>query len=203
MAYRMLRAMTLVALGALAVGCGSGPGAAYVVEDDEMPESADAPPPSEDAPPASADDALPANPDAPGAGTRPGGNTPHAVCSELCALIDGPNCVEPPGAIGMVLATGCSQGCILNDAQKQCEQEIDRLLRCVSRIDGLCTDEVSEDSCRNELDAVGACQMPDTPGPNNPDEPDCSNLTDACELCMCAATTQEAAMACQAIPNCM
>ena len=149
--------MTLVALGALAVGCGSGPGAATAVEDDSgIPESAEAPP-------ASADDAPPANPDAPpGTGSDPGGEPgtpsgPEGLCRQICNSLGDANCAETGGdvPVNAIVAQACERNCLLTDQERACESEIAHLLQCIRDLDGLCTDQVSEDACRGDIEAVG------------------------------------------------
>lgn len=198
--------MTLAALGAIAVGCGSGPGAAADAPsvDEKPPASADdAPTSNPDAPPDSADDPPPGNADAPRGVTPPaggGGNDAEGLCRELCNSVDADDC-ESTGDLSLVISAICETGCQLNAAQQACAGDIAEAISCILNIDGLCETEPSQSqlaACQGPLERANECGPGGEPTPDPDPGPgegctvaeSCMGCSDDCEACRCATGAQ-------------
>jgi hypothetical protein len=200
-AYRMIRAMTLVALGALAAGCGGGPGPddrAAAVNERPPASSDDAPSTSDEAPPASSDDAPPANADAPGGSVGApggGGGGAEAACRKFCNSTAGLSC---EGAAADFVDGLCEDGCQLPPGKEACDQKAQDVFTCAAGIAGLCTDENADVAvCNTALQAVVEClrpaEGPPAMGCTTAGGCECAN---DCDACNCALPGESGAAVC-------
>jgi hypothetical protein len=208
-AYRLMRAMTWVAFGALALGCDGGPGpdvdGPRVGEN--PPASADQLPPANgDAPPASADDAPPANADAPrsdgGGATPPDESAAEAACDELCSSAAG--CYAQQSTGSQLVQAVCDRGCDLDEDERRCESQALSLLDCLADISGLCSaDEEDASRCLGPAQAAEACLESDGPpamgmGCTTAGGCECA---DDCAECNCVLPGEAGATVCPLVCN--
>lgn len=204
MAYRQLCAVTFAVLGWVTVGCGSGSGAVAVadVTEDQPPANPDRPT-NNVSDRTSNPDQPPANPDQPPNDSNglpsTGGSGAEGICRAFCDSIKEKDCKGPSAAITRAL---CNTGCVLSAEQQACATEIAAAISCLSHLNGLCTEEFTENdaaACRDTFDAADACDEAHQP-PDDDGGPPCSpaggcECGNACQTCGCLAGTNTEALA--------
>jgi hypothetical protein len=222
-AYRKLFGVALVALGALAAGCGGGEGRNVVDADDDgslPPVSDDQAPWNPDRPRTNGDQAAPSSdqpsrnpdqPDSPGGVVSGGGGSLEDLCETVCAAAQACNDTDTGEGIQNLCSTACTIPEGATAPTSPCQRELVSLLGCAfDASGGQCPTEANEAAlqaqCADAGRAYTGCLQAVDDGDDNDNDPEpmpaegnctkaggCQNCPNACATCACAATGNQEA----------